>query len=470
MNRSRALLLVCLLWAGIYLPGLGSTEIKGEEGRRILPALEMIKTGQWIVPYVGGRPYLRKPPLMNWLIAGSFMATDSSNEWAARLPSVLAVLALALVTTLVVPDPKSAFLAAGFILTNIAMVEKGRLAEIESLYIALSGIAIVCWLSWWKQQRSPWLLWIVPSFFLGLALLAKGPLHLLFFYSLVVVALWKAKELKLLWHPAHGIGLGVAATVFALWAVPYFREVAALGPAQVWGAQFAGRLTGKFDFLGWITNIPRGLMNFLPWILLAPLFWKVKIEEDRRLRILFTSARGVSVACFFGLLILPGILPRYTLPVMVPLAFVFAEAVQHTFPSRFAPFGRFLGPVALMLLVGGLMTAGVCLYAAAIVPRMNAVAQLRPLARQIEARLPAGKLLYVLDPGYMPVLFYLQSPYLCVGELGAIPAEAEFALAPKPVLKKLKKQKKTFVEMAHWEPKRSERMSLLALPVGVPNR
>ena len=88
-------MIVFLLWAGIFLPGLGSTELKGEEGRRILPAVTMLDTGNWVVPFVGGKPFLRKPPLVNWAIASSFRAFGVRNEWTARLPSVLAILFLA---------------------------------------------------------------------------------------------------------------------------------------------------------------------------------------------------------------------------------------------------------------------------------------------------------------------------------------------------------------------------------------
>ena len=96
MNRLQACTLVLLLWAMIYLPGLGSTELKGEEGRRILPAVTMLETGNWLVPYVGSKPFLRKPPLVNWAIAGMFALTGARNEWTARLPSALCVLALGL--------------------------------------------------------------------------------------------------------------------------------------------------------------------------------------------------------------------------------------------------------------------------------------------------------------------------------------------------------------------------------------
>src|SRR2546430_11165968 len=96
MSRTRAILIVCALWAAIYLPRLGSLEIKSEEGRRILPAVTMLETGNYLVPQVGSEPYLRKPPLVNWLVAGSFKLFGLRNEWTARLPSVICVLAVPL--------------------------------------------------------------------------------------------------------------------------------------------------------------------------------------------------------------------------------------------------------------------------------------------------------------------------------------------------------------------------------------
>ncbi|HEV8185165.1 MAG TPA: hypothetical protein VGP40_04355, partial [Chthoniobacterales bacterium] len=62
----RPLAIVLVLWAAIYLPGLGTLQIKGEEGRRILPAITMLQTGNYIVPQVGSDPYFTKPPLVNW--------------------------------------------------------------------------------------------------------------------------------------------------------------------------------------------------------------------------------------------------------------------------------------------------------------------------------------------------------------------------------------------------------------------
>ncbi|PYI87251.1 MAG: hypothetical protein DMF03_13850, partial [Verrucomicrobia bacterium] len=43
--QRRRVHVVLLVWAAIYLPALGSLEIKGEEGRRILPAITMLQSG-----------------------------------------------------------------------------------------------------------------------------------------------------------------------------------------------------------------------------------------------------------------------------------------------------------------------------------------------------------------------------------------------------------------------------------------
>src|SRR5438093_8627582 len=132
--RFRAVAVVLLVWALIYLPALGSIAIKGEEGRRILPAVRMLETGNYIVPQIGSNPYFRKPPLVNWLVAASFAVSGVRNEWTARLPSALAVLAVAIAFVTVARaslGPTGSLIAALFWMSTSGMVEKRRLIEME---------------------------------------------------------------------------------------------------------------------------------------------------------------------------------------------------------------------------------------------------------------------------------------------------------------------------------------------------
>src|SRR5438876_4540286 len=258
--RLRPVLVVLLVWAVIYLPALGSLAIKGEEGRRILPAIGMLKSGNYIVPEVGGNPYFRKPPLVNWLVAASFKVFGVRNEWTARLPSALAVLAVAIAFVTVARaslGARGSIIAALIWMTNIGMIEKGRLIEIEALYVSLCGLAIIFWLSFFLQNKSPWLIWLPAAVFLGLELLAKGPTHLVFFYGIVVAVLACSKGWRLLVHTAHFAALAVMFAMPAAWAIPFIHSTTTQVAMDKWSAQYTGRLNGvDFKFFSWIQNIP----------------------------------------------------------------------------------------------------------------------------------------------------------------------------------------------------------------------
>src|SRR5436190_23029976 len=316
-SRLGALAIVLLTWALIYLPSLGSIAIKGEEGRRILPAIRMLETGNYIVPQVGSNPYYRKPPLVNWLVAATFKISGVRNEWTARLPSVLAVLAVAMAfATIARPSlgPRGSIVAALIWMTNIGMIEKGRLIEIEALYVSLCGLAIIFWLSFCVQKKSPWLIWIPASILLGLALLAKGPTHLVFFYAIVLAVLWQTKNWRLLYHPAHFAALAVMLAIFAAWAIPFLQSTTPQVALYKWSAQFSGRLSATgFNFSSWILNLPRALVYFLPWVILLPFVRFAKFQDELGRRLARALTWGI-VGPFLAVNLAPGALPRFSMP------------------------------------------------------------------------------------------------------------------------------------------------------------
>jgi 4-amino-4-deoxy-L-arabinose transferase-like glycosyltransferase len=431
MSRSASLLLVLGCWAAIYLPGLGSLEIKGEEGRRILPAVTMLDTGNYLVPQVGGELYFRKPPLVNWVVAASFKMTGVRNEWTARLPSVLCVLAVALAFLLVARRSlglNGSLFAALIWLANFGIIEKGRLIEIEALYVSLFGLAFIFWLSWWRERRSAWLIWTVPSIFLGLGLLAKGPVHLLFFYAVVVAVLYREGEMRKLLSVAHLFGLLIMIGIFAAWAVPYWREISDPHLGRNWSTQLTGRFTGDDFKLGnWLLNIPRGLAYFLPWTLLLPLLWKAKwpTTADRN----FAQAIGWGAAIPFVVVnLLPGGLPRYSMPALVPACWLMAMALA---TAEISWRGKMVGSrVRSRVVVGTAIVAGLLLpiYAVALVPRLQRRAKVKPIAAKIDELVPGSETLYALDPDFQPFLFYLKSRLVYVGRLDEVPVNARYLL------------------------------------------
>lgn len=462
MTRAQALFLIAVLWAAVFLPALGSTEIKGEEVRRIMPAVAMIESGNWLVPHFNGKPYLRKPPLVNWLIACAFKITGARNEWAARLPSVLAVLALALTIVAVGSGwlgVETALVAAIFSLTNISMIEKGRLAELEAVYISLYGIAITCWLSWRAEKRSPWLLWLVPGFFLGLGLLAKAPLHLLFFYAVAVPVLIRERDARELFRWPHLTGVALMLAIFAAWWLPYHASPEARGASGVMIEQMRERLGGgDFNFKAYLANFPRSLGNYLPWLIFMPLLWSrdALSRLSERDAAIVRAARWPVALCFFGLVLLNSqVLPRYSLPMLVPMSLLLALALRGKFgPAR---------PLRWALCAGAAAMAGMLVFATLVVPRMNAVARTRPFARGIDEALPAGALLYVFNPGIQPAVFYIRSRIAYAYSPRDLSGDAAFVLVGEKDKKRVLKERPDAAVRAQFADKNKNRFFLLQL-------
>ena len=444
----RRLLIVLALWAAIYLPALGSLEIKGEEGRRILPAIAMLESGNadhvgareifrsYVVPQIGSEPYLRKPPLINWIVAASFKLFGAHNEWTARLPSALCVLAVAIAFITIARASLGeigSLVAAIIWLTNFGIVEKGRLIEIEALYVSLFALAFISWLNSWEQRRSSWRTWTVPFIFLGLGLLAKGPVHLVFFYAIVVSVLWHARKLRELFTPAHFVGIIIMLGIFAAWAIPYLQMMANHEVGHVWTRQFSGRLlVESFDFRGWILNIPRGLGYFLPWILLLPFAHRAEFanENDRR------AARGLGwgiTTSFIAISLVPGSLPRYTMPLVAPMCWLMASllcAERFDLPG-WLRFNRpqFVRPkLRLPLLIALVAVIAMCAYATVLVPRLQHRQKIRNIAEKINALIPQAAPLYAVDPDYQPFLFYVKRPLRYVDTVEQLPADTRYFL------------------------------------------
>jgi 4-amino-4-deoxy-L-arabinose transferase-like glycosyltransferase len=346
----QAFVFVALLWAGIYLPGLGTLQLQHEEPRRALPGLHMLASGDWLVPRVGSDPYLRKPPLLNWAIALSCKLSGSPSEWAVRLPSVLATLVLALTIVGVAGGRwlgyEGGLIAAIFYLVNFTMVESGRLAELEALYVSLTGIALVLWMTSWRRAIGSWWLWLSPAPFLALGMLTKGPTHLVFYYGVVLPVLLFGKDARSLLHPAHFLSLVLVVGALLCWAIPCSLAVSSHNPAGVWHFwwnQLASRASTEsnqhFRLSAWLLNGPQTLKNFLPWTLLLPLLWRKETvamvagasgSRSSRDLALFKGARWGMVATTVFMILLPNGSPRYIYPLIVIPCLLLGRALTVT--------------------------------------------------------------------------------------------------------------------------------------------
>ena len=93
---NRGLLLLLALTLLLTILQFGKTPFfEPDEGRYSEIPREMLATGDFLTPHLNGVLYFEKPPLLYWLVAGS-MALLGENEWAARLPGMLATVGMIL--------------------------------------------------------------------------------------------------------------------------------------------------------------------------------------------------------------------------------------------------------------------------------------------------------------------------------------------------------------------------------------
>jgi len=95
------LLLPILFTAIIYLFSTAERAVTDyDEGYYAQVAVHMVENNDWVTPYANGIRFLEKPPLLYWVTAASFKVFGI-NEFALRLPTALAMIALVWIVMLI---------------------------------------------------------------------------------------------------------------------------------------------------------------------------------------------------------------------------------------------------------------------------------------------------------------------------------------------------------------------------------
>ncbi|HZR33247.1 MAG TPA: glycosyltransferase family 39 protein [Terriglobales bacterium] len=200
--------------AFLFYFGLGAFGLVGaDEPRYAQVAREMLARGDWITPYLYGRPWLEKPVLYYWEAILAYKVFGV-HDWAARLPS--AVSATALVTAVYVFfrrfRPGGELDAALITASALGMIGFARGASTDMPLAAPFGIAMLAWFYWRESGSRRGLL--IFYFFLALATLAKGPVTIVLAALIIgLFALMQREALpawRTLWPPGVLLFLVVA--------------------------------------------------------------------------------------------------------------------------------------------------------------------------------------------------------------------------------------------------------------------
>jgi len=357
-----ALLIPLVVAAAIYLPSTASRAvIDYDEGYYSQAAQQMIVRGDWVTPYANGVRFLEKGPLMYWVTAAS-MRLFGVNEFALRLPTALAVIALVLLVTLMARRAAGAgaAIAAGLCIacsTGTYLFTREALHDIWLvLFVAL---AMYAFFNWYLDSRHS--LHHALLFYAALAgsVLTKSLVGLAFPVGIVAIFFLIARA-RPRWRDLH---LAPGLLLFFVLAVPWHVLAAIRNPGFLWAffvnEQFL-RFIGKHDPpVLWSMSLPMfwALIPvwFFPWTAFLPAaFAAIRKPADPNQRSLVRLAL-IWTFVILGFFSIMGRLEHYVFPVLPALSLLVGIALGRTGESRSVKWAfRGLAVFGVLILAAGI--------------------------------------------------------------------------------------------------------------------
>ena len=318
----------------VMMTGLGYPLFEPDESRNAQLAINMIDTGNWLQPMLDGEPYMDKPPLMGWLTAISYR-TFGISEWATRLPGacfgVITLLAMMTMGRRIVGF-RPAALGAAMACLSVGFVQVNRFVTMDALLTCCVTIAVLASYLAWFNGRFRKHYAVLAGVFLGLGLLAKGPVAIVLiavpvlFYSYCQNAriLKQRRNLRYVAIPMLTI------------ACPWFLYAAITNPSFLhyflWKhhvVRFSEGFIHREPF--WYYG-PVLLLMMFPATLLLPVLFRFLASRKRESRAARSGGHGylliyaLWVIGFFSLS--DSKLPTYIVPALVPLCLLLGAAFE----------------------------------------------------------------------------------------------------------------------------------------------
>ncbi len=336
-----SLLIVATLYV-CYFSHLGAIGFVGpDEPRYAWIARDMAETGDWVTPRLYGKPWFEKPPLFYWGAALSFKLFGVS-EASARLPSALSALLATLALAWLALRLYGAETARWLLLllpTSVGMIGFSHAAATDMPFSGMLTIATVCAaviLGLTRNEntpilpRTPWLALLLFGFFLGLAVLAKGPAAIIL--SGGAVFFWALFTKR--WRDAFRLFHPVALVSFCATALPWYILCARRNPdffrIFIIEHNFKRYLTPEFQHIQpfWY-YLPILLLAMLPWT--AILLWSTvsHVRDYFRTQTVDPSLLLFGMFAAFCLLffsISKSKLPGYILPAIPSLTLIISKS------------------------------------------------------------------------------------------------------------------------------------------------
>lgn len=334
-----------------------------DESRYVGVAWEMWQRGDLLLPILNGVPYSHKPPLLFWLIHLGWGLFGVDEWWPRIVPPLFGLGNLALTASLARKlAPARRRSAAPLILLGcLAFTVFTTTLTFDMLVVFFTLVTLHGVHRVWRREGA-WTGWLLAAVGLGLGILAKGPVILVFVLPPMLLAPWwggQALRGRLLrWYAGVLAAVAAGAGIALAWAAP---AAAAGGPRyaeEIFLRQTTHRLVSAAAHPEpWWWYLPITLLVFFPFSL-WPTLW-------RRLARLLRRRAGEPSVRFLLSWLIPALLflsaisskqPYYLLPLAPAFALLADRALGRVRICE--RLSRLTLPLAATALLGAALAAG----------------------------------------------------------------------------------------------------------------
>lgn len=327
-----------VVFAVIYvLFASSSTLWDRDEPRYAQVVMEMIDSGDYLVPTLYGADWIDKPILYYWFTTASVKMLGNT-ELAMRLAPILFTLLTGLLTywiALKLTEKRETALWAMIIFFSSMMtMVVATMAIIDGVAIFFVTLALAAYMHSCKFGPRIYKM-LIAAVGIGGAMLAKGPIGVLPFGIMFICTFFARSDIKeykkQFIHTILAFILGCG--IFALWAIPANKASGGVLVDMFFGKHVWQRMTtpmenhgGDSIFLVFL-YIPVLIFTFSPWILFLPsaiknIYKKRTVDKFTKYYI-FTWA--ITIFVLFSLVVTK--LPHYIWLIWPPLAIASATII-----------------------------------------------------------------------------------------------------------------------------------------------
>ncbi|HTU19113.1 MAG TPA: glycosyltransferase [Gemmataceae bacterium] len=361
-------ILLALIALTLFFLRLRAPLLEPQEPRYAEIPRQMLSEGHWLVPVLHGEPYLDKPPLLYWLVMGSY-SVFGVHDWAARLVPGLAGFLTVLLTYWWgrrVLGERAGLCGALVLCLSAGFVYRQRMLNMDSLlclWVTASLASAHAALTAGPLLQRRW--WLLAALACGLGLLTKGPVALVLILTPLIFYKCLDPRSARVRLRDWSFFLLLSVALAAPWYVAVMMQVPDFASTFFWRHHVERFLT-PFDHAkpAWF-YVPGLLAGLLPWTLLLPGFLRFLSRRSLRAARRRPPALGffllASLLCLVFFSASGCKRPAYILPALPPLALALGCYVHLLVPRarRRADAGlrllwqwrsRLAGPAILLVL------------------------------------------------------------------------------------------------------------------------